>query len=525
VERVNRAKTNLVERIKSILAQKGLTLHQVSAQTVRMYGRSSPFFLPHNLFYDLSRGDFTPSLHQVFALSRISDFRFHDWLRVFGFAPENITRLQVSLPSRRTKLIDSSLEDPEAWIPWFHDKTQGALPSAITPMGKILARSNAARLRSLSSADVGEFIYAKVGREDAFAFPDLVPGSIVRSITRLPREAVASGDNPDRLFLIEHAAGFCCCRLQAAGKNRIVPLSMQLPYAQPELNLHDEVRILGMIDLEIRSMISREPPVVPKELAKQWKPAILHSGGKLGRLLRGARLRMGLSFRDASAMSRRIVLELDDPRYSVAAGSLSDYEVLDTSPRHIHKAISLCAMYGLNFSVFLQSAGLKADEAGNDPIPDHLLPRSIPVDIRTDKQASDSSGKALDELFRESEALPFFLRTSLPLLSGLKSLSLRDFFWIGGIKEPLHRLLEAGLVLIVNRRRKKPLYLRSVPFWQQPLYVLLLRDGRYICSSCSLENNTLVLHPYISHYREPLQLRNHYDAEVVGEVATLVRRL
>jgi hypothetical protein len=53
--------------------------------TEKLYGRQSAGFLPHNLYSDLRLGSSTPSIYQLFALSRISGYRLGDWLDVFGF--------------------------------------------------------------------------------------------------------------------------------------------------------------------------------------------------------------------------------------------------------------------------------------------------------------------------------------------------------------------------------------------------------------------------------------------------------
>ena len=112
--------TQLAERVKSILTSKKLTLYQASQRSAALFfGRSSPHYLPHNLYYDLRHGSFSPSLFQLFAFSQISNYRLADWLWVFGFDVEVIPRLQIQLPSRRTILLDSSLDDPNAFIPWL----------------------------------------------------------------------------------------------------------------------------------------------------------------------------------------------------------------------------------------------------------------------------------------------------------------------------------------------------------------------------------------------------------------------
>ncbi|HWO28775.1 MAG TPA: hypothetical protein VNO32_08240, partial [Candidatus Acidoferrum sp.] len=256
VELRSPSKTELVERVKAILATKGLTLYQVSQRTRSQYGRSSPYFLPHNWYYDLGLRTFSPSLHQLFALSKISDYRFSDWLRLFGFNTEDISRLQILLPSKRTLLLDCGLDDLESMMPWFKNRLGNAPVPAVAPIGQLLDLTGPRRLGSLLQMNRTRFLYARVGSEDAFAFPELLPGTIVRADTRAAE--MMSSTRSENLFLIEHGKGYCCCRLQALSRNRIVPLSPQLPYAQVELRLHDEIRVLGVLDLEIRSLLKPE---------------------------------------------------------------------------------------------------------------------------------------------------------------------------------------------------------------------------------------------------------------------------
>jgi hypothetical protein len=234
---------------------------------------------------------------------------------------------------------------------------------------------------------------------------------------------------------------------------------------------------------------------------------------------------MGLSLREASAMSRLVAAALGDEQYLAAPGSLSDYEALDSSPRHIHKVITLCAVYGLRFSTFLRSIGLNVEEAGKHPIPDNLVPRKLPGGPGCAENHGPMDGGFLEQLLIRSEHLPTFLRGCLPGLSGLRTLSLNDFFWVGGDQNPLHPVLANGLIAIVNRHRKKALHFRSRPLWQQPLYVLLKREGAYLCGCCSLEDGTLVVHPCLPNHQRPEHLRNHFDAEVVGQLVTIARKL
>ncbi len=524
------SKTELVERVQAILAHKTLSLYQVSERTRALYGRSSPYFIPHNLYYNLGLGTMSPSLHQLSALSSISEYRLNDWLRVFGFHPEDIVRLQVLLASKRTMLLDSSLGDTESWLPWFRNRPEHIFVPPVAPLGQLLKFGSPRPLCTLGPANSKDFVYARVGQEDAFAYPNLLPGSIVRADTRLAAAALreTNRDGQQRLFLIEHATGLCCCRLQALGRNRFMPVSTELPYAQIELQLHEEVRVLGVLDLEIRSLVRPEQPHVPAELARHWRPSALkREDTKLSRWLLSARLRMGLSLREASVMSRQIARELGDEQYFTAPSSLSDYEALDSPPRHVHKAMTLCAVYGLHFSKFLKSIGVHIDQTGQDPMPENLVPRKAASGLRSDLYETEDpvDNGFLEQLVSRVESVPFFLRESLAGLSGMRALSMNDVFWVGGEQKALHPVLVNGLLVIVNRHRKRPFHFRSKPLWQQPLYILMRRDGTYLCACCSLENDSLVIHPYALDYRRPEQLRNRNDAEVVGEIVTIARAL
>jgi len=85
----------------------------------------------------------------VFALSRISNYRVTDWLRVFGFEVEVIPRLQLQLSSRRTVLLDSSLDDPNAFIPWLRNLGTSAPPTGVVPLSQVLEWTKPRRLASL----------------------------------------------------------------------------------------------------------------------------------------------------------------------------------------------------------------------------------------------------------------------------------------------------------------------------------------------------------------------------------------
>jgi hypothetical protein len=231
-----------------------------------------------------------------------------------------------------------------------------------------------------------------------------------------------------------------------------------------------------------------------------------------------------LSLRDASAISRRIAHALGDDRYFVAPGSLSDYEAVDQPPRHLHKILTLCVLYGLKFSDFLRTAALNEEDAGQEAMADDLRQRRAPP-AHPSRLARTQGGSAgfVDELHAQLDPVPFFLRSCLSELSGWAHPSLHDFFWIGGDAHPLHPYLVGGVLVLLNRRTKKPIHFRSKPLWQQPVYLIRRRDGTYLCAGCSLEEGKLIVHAYPQTICRPEQLRNQVEAEVVGQIMAVAR--
>jgi hypothetical protein len=519
----------LPEKIHSILSSKGLTLYKASQQSAALFGRSSPYFLPHNLYYDLRRAAFTPSIYQVFALSRISGYRLTDWLRAFGIDLEDVPRLQTLIPRKRTILVDASLTDPQAWVGWFGNRVSDRPSPPVAPLAQLLEPAGPWRIASVQRYGARGFFYAKIGVEDAFAFPDLLPGSIIRVNPQLKAESLPAknGEISGRIFLLEHSKGLSCSRVRRVEENVIVPVGTELTYAQVELRFPSHVRLLGIIDLEIRSLLKGTRPAVTKELAKRWRPLPLRAEQTFGRLLSQARVTANLSFREAAAMSQTVSDALGDHRYRISPSSLCDYEVQGTPPRSLHKIITLCCMYGLPFFKVLSAIEIATDERDTEPMPAHFLHRTSPA--IPDKQSAEGVETAhsgfLGRLLELCEEVPLFLRNGIASFGGLREVSIDDFFWIGGEQDVLHPYFANGLLAVVNRRKKTPFHFASKPLWKQPVYLLLQRDGKYLCACCGLENGALVIHPYTEHFHRAVQFSHHKEIEVVGQIVAIARRL
>jgi hypothetical protein len=521
---------SIAERVERILAARSLTLSEASRRIRLRYAGRPHYLTPHNFYYDLGLPGYSPRIEQVVALSHVTRYRLADWLAVFGFHLDDIPRLQAEFPAARTSVLDATIYDRSAWIPWFQDVTGNAGPPVVAPLGQLLTLGQARRIESLLPPEPSPFLYAKIGQEDTFAYPHLVPGSIVRADTRGMGDLVRSIENhsSERLFLVECGRGFLCSRLLGTTKGKVILRSGFLPFAQTELQLGKEARILGVLDWELRPCKTLRPEV-PTAFMKFLNPQPLPATGTrpgLSELLRGARSRSGLSIRNASAKSRWIASELRDQRYFCAPGSLNDFETDKRLPMHIHKILSVCVLYSLRFWDLLASADFDTEETDREPMPDKLVPRATPDSPQTTNAAGNRSPVSfLSSLVAELNEIPFFLRHSLSTVLGLTGFSLRDVFWVGGRRVSFHPYLKDAVLAIVNRRLKKPVFLKPMPLSEQPLYVLLLRDGTYLLAGCSAEGGTLVVHPFSDGFSIPRLFRSGMDAEVIGKVTATLRRL
>lgn len=523
------------DRVREVLSSRGLTLYQVSQKSEKLFGRSSLYFIPQRLYHELALGALTPNLHQMAAFSQISDYRLVDWLALFGFHLDDIPKLQSLLSHRRTVLLDTSVYDPEQWLPWFEARSSPEIVPSVEPLGQFLIRAAPTRAKNLIGLNKRRFLYVKVGRDDAFAFPTLAPGSIGRVDVRCNRNILSTlgSSRSKKMYLVEHGSCLNCGHLRRTGNDTIVLCSTHFPFTQAELTLDGSVRILGVVDAEIRPLVGRPTFKAVSRVAtldNALDPTTPERWRDLRQLIRISRTRAGISFREASTASRWIARILADEAYFAAAGTLSDYEHASLPVRHIQKIFSLCIMYGIDFWSFLRAVGIPVDSLGSVALSDHLISRigyskKALTGATTNSSEQLKSAGILSALIEEWEELPVFMATALPALTGLRDLSLSNIFWVGRTIEPNHPCLAGASLLSVNRRVKTPMRTTGSTLWEQPLYVLLLRGGGYLCGACELQRGYLIVNPHSERPQNSIRLRNGIDAEVVGRVSAILRHL
>jgi len=511
----------LAQKIRRLLEARGLSLADVSRSSKSAPSHRHFSHIPHNLYDAIRKRRFSPSLQQLAALSALSDYRFVDWLELFGLRLDEISRFQLTFPAPCTVLLESRIFQTPLYLPSFREVAPFHPSEALTPLSNWLATTGVSRVTFPSSSERQSFLFVKIGLRDALAFPDLLPGSVVR-VSRVSCDSALERKPSERLVLVQHGRRFTCARIQAAAANRIVLCPTQLPFAPMEFELKRQAVILGTADLEFRPLASFKRPEVPTSRERhqpEVTPPFLQNAGQL---IRQARQCSGLSFREASARTRLMARILADARYSCAASSLSDYETEERAPRHLHKLMSICAVYFASVEEILQAAGISLPDLGQF---------TMPPDILGDNKASSSFATEpmpsvfLGELKRRFREAPYFLLGALPSLFGLPGLSVRDIFWCGVNSSFVHPSLIGAIFLVVDRRKKRTRALPSCPAWAQPLYVFLRREGSYFCGSCSQASGILNIRPVTAGLPRLLRLRNRSEAEVIGQVAGVVRQL
>lgn len=518
-----RSPSNRVEKVQKLLASRGLIFAQVyRASRFQGFQPSIPP-IPHNFYGSLQKPGFSPSLYQLLTLSRLTGYSLADWLAVFGFSLDNVPHFHVLFPALRTVELEARVYDTNRVVPWFRELHAPDFKASLMPLSRWLGLTAPRTFHPVRPGADSSHCFVKVGSQDAIAFPDLLPGSIVRVSQRPTKKSDSSGGKPGRkLFLVENTKGLICVRLGRSAVGKLVLCSRHLPYAPVELQEGTEAFVRGAVDLEIRPLGHTAEPVVPSRLGRFWTPVPI-TGTRVpqhvAEFIRRARTRSGLSFREASQRTRLIARTLGDARHYCAPGSLSDLETRKHLPRHIHKIISICAVYFASPAEMIEVAGVPLEKTGMLQMPREFLPTRS-KEIRTLKRSPFI--KAMESRFGR---LPYFLSDSLATLFGLPDISPRDVFWAGGLRGSKHSSVAGALFLAVDRKQKFPRPSLSSPAWQQPLYVLLQRDGTYLCGFCSLQNGLLILRRCGTGLPKLLRFRIRVEAEVIGRVVGIVRKL
>jgi hypothetical protein len=524
-----KARMDLVSSFRGVLATKGLSVNSLSKAAERLYGASSPYCIPHDFCYR----NIPPNICQLVALSRITGYCLVDLLSLFGFPPDEILKRQIKLHTRKTVLLPSTLYDRKTKLPFLGAHLSSREFETTEPFASRVTREPLTSAGDVAFQDSRRFLYAKIGEEDALAFPELVPGSIVRIDTQKTRIEPNTSQQPHRrpIYLVQHPGGLTCSHAEKIGSDRILLVPHTLPFGCPEFRLNREAVVLGTVDAELhplqglhipdhtafrRSRIVRDPAIINDRSL---------SPGEILRLHRESR---GLSLRQASEMSARIAQDLDENEYLLSPASLYKLETSGIFPRRIAKLFSICTIYCVDLWTLLSLFEIAWQDTGQESLPQYFFPE--PQRRRESKEQStqhnerNTLGSYLNQVLDE---VPVFLASAWPYLLPGGDVSAGEIFWFGKSENPLHPLLKGALLLVVDAQYKgnSEGQSRWTELWQRPLMLLLTRSGKYVCGFCSVDRGNVTVEPHPECAAPAFRYRNGIDAEMIGQVTGIVRLL
>lgn len=525
-------KEDFVARFRALLGTKQLNVNLLSKHTERLYGASSPYFIPHNFCYNLLANRTSPHICQVFALSKLAGYSFSDCLTLFGFSLENIIRFQLKLHQERTVLLPSVSYSKNTLIPFLGSLVKPGSLEHTGPFSDKAHLHSPCTVKKIEEYNRHSFLYARIGQKDALAFPNLVPGSIVRVDQRRTNiqvrgtsNGVANGNRP--LYLVEYPGGLVCSPVDLVDRDHIRLSPSTLPFACPQYRIHAEATILGTIDGEIRPVQAIKYPDVrsfQRFYRVQRRRSVLPRQAPLGALLRFHRERNGVSVRRAHQMTVEIAEQLGNSEYEISIGSLFEFEATDAPPRHVEKLFSLCIVYCIDLWTLLRTLNLPIEEAGQEPIPRHYLGSENSTASSNDPYCAppkDSFCNCLGEMIEE---IPLFLCEGFSILLPGLELTSRNLFWVGSKEVVSHPWLEgATLVAVDVTANGRSAGSSWSEVWERPIYLVLLRNDRYAIGFCSFDQGKITIVPHPECASPILQFVNGQDAEVLGRVTAIAR--
>lgn len=518
-------------RLKVFLRSLGMTVYQISQLTARApFGKGTRAYIRDALYAEIESGQM-PDIHQLAALAKLTGYRLVDWLTLFGYHVDDILRLQLELHTEHTILLSSTIYDSLVLTPWIRQfDAEADLEERTQSLVTLIDGMGHAPLGTLDQLNRRRFLYARVGRRDDMMRPRIVAGSIVRVDPTCTTVQPPGGTRS--MYLVQHHGGLSCCYVERQDDQHVILLPDEISPRVMRCRLGTEAIILGAIDLELRQFQETwpnlsKPPRVERHNghAKLSDPMTKRINGA-GVYARVMRERIGVSFREAQSITHQIATYLDDQRYKIALGSLSDAETCDGLPRHISKIFSLCIAYGMDLWEYLRAGGLQVDELNGAAIPRPFLhdedatvhsAQLMPIVLGPDQNG------ATESVIQRLGEVPFFLLQSLESIIRQEQLSLDDVYIWGRRELVLHPLLNGALLLLVNRRQRRvPDSRAHLSLVERPLFLIRTPDKRYLAGMCAVDGGTLLVQPH-SRSSMPVLTYPARDVVVVGRISAVLR--
>jgi hypothetical protein len=474
------------DAVRDAIERAGLTLYKVSALTVApSRANGPPGAVPHTLYRDIRAGQ-TPTLHQLAAISRVTREPLEQWLALFGVDLSRLAPLQIALHSGRTIPLS-----PRTVGPSFARGLRfgGRAGRRLERLIDIAPGEPANGHRSSDTMARPRHRYLSIGAADRWLAPEIAPRSIVRVDQR---HVTPSRFGPRHgIYAVAHSHGVSCCYVEALSATHVAIFGAAASSPRVCRTGHDAV-ILGRVDAELRvthrgAFQAETSAGAPRVTGPIVLPDSRHD--TFGRFVRRSRALVGLTFREARALSTAVAAYGRDERHALSLGALSNYETMRSAPASPHAAFSLAAIYATDFRDLLATGGVRASaEVERSPEPTPLVAPAI------------------------ADAL------------GLPQIGESDLYLWGSAQKRLDPRLDGAMVVAVDHHDRRLSGALTSASAEPPLFMLRLDGDAYICCAASLHEACVVVHPSASLGIGPRCLPRD-RLEVMGRVSAILRRV
>lgn len=247
-----------------------------------------------------------------------------------------------------------------------------------------------------------------------------------------------------------------------------------------------------------------------------------------GEQLKDLRSRLGLTTRDVTDLSNRIVDSEGNEEFRVSFPWLNEIENSESVPS-IYKLYSLSVLYRVKFSDLLELYGVDTKKINKlqteIPIPQTHLTSvevfdetgAITFPIRFDQGFDRGKTNLLSRMVEIWGEVPIAVIQHLDVRHSM-------YGYIGLEDRTLYPLLRPGSFVQIDATLKKILPVKWQTEYERPIYFVELRDG-YVCSWCELQGSQLILVPHPLSGCAIRQFKYETEAEIVGRVTGLAMRI
>jgi transcriptional regulator with XRE-family HTH domain len=240
-----------------------------------------------------------------------------------------------------------------------------------------------------------------------------------------------------------------------------------------------------------------------------------------GSLLRQARERLGLTYRDVEQASYELASRRGRPDFIIHISRLADFENGGVTPS-LHKLYTLCAIYHLDPFEVCQWYDVPLEEHFRDGVScsapkthPAAPPRALRLPLRFDPSFDPRRTEFLTRMVEN------WGRFEGALLNGHGRY---HYGYVGLEDHWMEPLLRPGSLVLLDPAQQQVQTFHWRHEYERPIYFVDVREG-YRCCWCTQEKGRLILQPHPLSSCTPEVRQSPDDAEILGLVVGVAMRL